>query len=95
MIDPVSRGHRWKLFYDEEGGLRDILEGLRVAYLERLSAVEPWETDKLTKLAIASRVTQAVDDEVRSIIEAGKVSGDRREHIRKIEAIPAAKRRWL
>ena len=95
MTDPVARAQRWKLFYDEEGGLRDILESLRVAYLERLSAVEPWETDKLTKLAIASKVTRAVDSEILAILTAGKVEADRREHVKKIERIPTAKRRWL
>lgn len=95
MIDPVARAQRWKLFYEEEGGLKDILETLRVAYLERLSSVEAYETDKLSKLAIASKVTRAVDAEIRQIIEAGTVEGSRREHVKKIEAIPAAKRRWI
>jgi hypothetical protein len=95
VIDPVSRAHRWALFYNEEGGLKDILEALRLTYLDRMSAVEPWETDKLMKLAIASKVTMAVDDEVRSIIQAGAIVGERREHTKRIEALPTAKRRWL
>lgn len=95
MSDPVARGQRWQMFYDEEGGLKDILEGLRVAYLERMSAVDPWETDKLVKLSVASKVTQAVDSEIRSIINAGKVADAHREHVRKIEKIPAAKRKFF
>ena len=95
MVDPVARAQRWALFYSEEGGLKDILEALRLAYLDRMSAVEPWETDKLSKLAVASKVTRAIDDEIRSIIAAGTVEGDRRAHVKKIEAIPASKRRWI
>lgn len=95
MNDPVARGQRWKLFYEEEGGLRDILESLRVAYLERLSAVEPWETDKLVKLSVASKVTKAVDGEIQAIIDAGKVEAAHRDHIKRIEKIPSAKRKFL
>ena len=95
MIDPIARAQRWALFYNEEGGLKDILEALRLAYLDRMSAVEPWETDKLSKLAVASKVTRAVDDEIRSIIASGTVAATHRDHIRKIEAIPASKRKWI
>ena len=95
MSDPVANARRWKTFYEEEGGLRDILSGLRVAYLERMSSVEPWETDKLMKLAVASKVTQAIDSEIRAIMDAGKVEETRREHIKKIDKIPVAKKRWL
>lgn len=95
MSDPVARSQRWALFYSEEGGLRDILEGLRAAYLDRMSGIEPWETDKLSKLAVASRVTQAIDAEVRAIIDAGTVTAAHREHVKKIERLPAAKRRWI
>lgn len=95
MSDSVANARRWKVFYEEEGGLRDILSGLRVAYLERMSSVEPWETDKLMKLAVASKVTQAIDSEIRAIMDAGKVEETRRDHIRKIEKIPAAKRRFF
>lgn len=95
MNDPIARAQRWALFYNEEAGLKDILEALRLAYLDRMSAVEPWETDKLSKLAVASKVTRAVDDEIRSIIASGTVAATHRDHIRKIEAIPASKRKWI
>lgn len=95
MIDPVARAQRWALFYNEEGGLKDILEALRVAYKDRMEEVQPWEHNKLTALSVASKVTRAVDDEIRSIIASGTVEGDRRAHVRKIEAIPTSKRRWI
>lgn len=95
MTDPVARSQRWQLFYNEEGGLRDILEALRQAYKDRMDDVQPWETGKLSALSVASKVTVAIDAEVRSIISAGTVEAVRRDHVRKIEQIPAAKRRWL
>jgi len=93
--DPIARAKRWQLFYDEEGGLKDILSALEVAYLERMGTVEPWETDKLVKLSVASKVTRAIADEVRSIIAAGQVAESQRAHVKKIESLPGTKRRWI
>lgn len=93
--DPQRRAQRWELFYEEEGGLRDILSAMGVAYLERMSSVEPWEAGKLAKLAIANRITKEMDAAVRAIIDAGTVAAAMKAHTDRIEAIPEAKRRWI
>lgn len=95
MIDPIARAQRWQVFWEEEGGLRDIMNGLHDAYLDRMSSVEPWETDKLVKLSIASKITKAVASEVQNIVAQGKVAEKHRDHIKKIEKLPASKRRWI
>lgn len=93
--DPIRRAARWKLFYSEEGGLRDIIAEMKRTYLERMSQVEPWETGKLAKLAIANKICTEVDASVRAIIDAGTVAGERKMMADRIEKLPEAKRRWL
>lgn len=93
--DPIIRAQRWKTFWEEEGGLKDILDALHAAYLERMGEVQPWETDKLVKLSVASKVTRALASEVQSILAAGKTAEHHRDHINKIESLPASKRRWI
>lgn len=97
MIDEQSvlRARRWRSFYDEEGGLNDMLAAIGRTYIERMSAVEPWETEKLAKLAMANKIVQQVDACVREIIDAGKVAENHIEHVKRIEKLPASKRRFI
>lgn len=90
----IARAQRWKLFYEEEGGLRDIIQGLQSAYIARMSDVEPWETGKLSKLAIANKVCQQIEAHVATIFADGQMAQSARDHIKRIEQIPEAKRRW-
>lgn len=94
-VDPIHRGRRWEAFFEEDGGLRDMFETIRTTYLERLSQVEPWETDKLSKLAMAHKITQQVEGMVRSIISNADVQQAARDYADKIEKIPAQKRRYF
>lgn len=91
----IARGQRWKLFYEEEGGLRDILADIGRTYIERMSLVEPWETEKLSKLAMANKIVGQLDSVVREIIASGQVAEHAKAHTKKIESLPAAKRRWI
>lgn len=93
--DPVLRARRWALFYHEEGGLKHILDEIGRTYIERMSAVEPWETEKLSKLAMANKIVGQLDACVRDILNAGKVENAAREHVKRLEALPHAKRRFL
>lgn len=93
--DPVGRGKQWQLFYDEEGGLRDIFDALSMAYLQRMSDVNPWETEKLIKLSIANKVVREVESQVRAIIDGGKVVSDQRERTKRIEKLPGSVRKFI
>lgn len=93
--DPVVIAKRWKMTLAEEGGIGDILNSLQERYLKRMGEVEPWETEKLAKLAVASRVAGLVRDEILAIIAHGSVQENHRAHIEKIERLPTAKRRWI
>jgi len=94
-VDPVVRAQRWREFYEEEGGLRDMLAEIRNAYLLRMADVEPWETGKLAKLAIAHKVSEQVDGFVASIFADGAVELNARHHANRIADLPERKRRWL
>tara|TARA_R110002074_G_scaffold262994_2_gene435124 strand:- start:10401 stop:10703 length:303 start_codon:yes stop_codon:yes gene_type:complete len=93
--EDIRRGQRWAAFYAEEGGLRDILTAIGATYIERMSSVEPWETDKLAKLAMANKITKQIDVFVQEIIGTGKVAQAAQRHAEKIEQIPERKRRLL
>lgn len=90
----AARGQALRRLYEEEGGVGEILQALSTEYLNRLSAVEPWETDKLAKLAIARKVVEQVDNALKAIMADGVVADRARESARKIEAIPIRRRRW-
>lgn len=95
MIDPVSRAQRWRSFIEEDGGLNDIFTDIERAYVDRLSDVEPWETDKLRTLAIARKVTASVRAHVQAIIDHGTSEALNREHADRIAKLPVAKRKWI
>ena len=42
--DAVHRANRWREFYEEESGLRDVLDTLRRAYFDRASELMPNDT---------------------------------------------------
>ena len=66
-----------------------------VARLAQIAASEPWDTDKIAKLAIAVRVAQEVRAQIEAVVTAGKLAAA--EHLRaeKIERIPLAKRKYM
>lgn len=93
--DPIHRGRRWQAFHDEQGGLKDMFETIRMTYLERMAQVDPWEVEKLSKLAMAHKITQQVEAMVRSIISNADVAQAARDYADKIEKIPHEKRRFF
>lgn len=93
--DPIHRANRWKPFYAEEGGLKDILAYIGETYLKRMSQVEPWETEKLAKLAMANKIVQQVDAMVQAIINDGKVEEHAQKRVKQIESIPHARRKFI
>lgn len=93
--DPIRRAQRWRAFYEEEGGLRDMIDEIGRAYLLRMASVEPWETGKLSKLAMAHKITEQLDGFVQAVFLDGAVAEQAKRHAEKIEALPERKRRWI
>ena len=94
-IDPIQRGRRWQAFYDEDGGLKDMLAEIQALYLERIAIVDPSNTEQLQILAMAHRVSREFDGMIRAIIGGADVAEKAKEYTTRMQAIPAAARRRL
>lgn len=93
--EKVARAVRAKFAMEEflAPALRD-LEAEYLTALTTLAANEPWETGKITKLAVAQRViTTAEQHIIRAVLE-GELAGQELHRAKKIAALPEAKRRW-
>lgn len=93
--DSIRRAQRWRAFYEEDGGLKDMLAEIGKTYLLRMAAVEPWETGKLSKLAMAHKIAEQLDGFVQAILLDGGIAEQANRHAEKIEALPERKRRWV
>lgn len=93
--DPIMRGRRWDVFFNEDGGLKDMLAEIHGTYLDRLSKVEPSNVAQLQVLALAARVTRELEGMVRTIIAGGNVAQAAKEYTTRIQSIPEAKRRFM
>jgi hypothetical protein len=63
--------------------------------LTKLAVNEPWETAKITKLAVAQRVIAAVEQHLRTAIMAGRSAKAEIDRAKQIQAIPEARRKYF
>lgn len=87
MIDPKARADRWASFYNEDGGLHDMLLDLRRAYFERASHLSAKDTDGLWKLSIASKLVDELDRHIGAVISAGDLAAQQDEHLARIRKV--------
>jgi hypothetical protein len=85
--DPLHRATRWKAFYEEAGGLDDVLSALRRAYFERAQSLGAKDTDGLLKLSIADKIAAELDAHIRYIIDGGKIEQDRKAHVERVRKV--------
>lgn len=93
--EKVARAIRARHAMDEF--LAPALKAIEAEYLTALSTLaanEPWETGKITKLAVAQRVISTVGQQVIRAVLEGELSGQELDRAKKIAALPEAKRRW-
>ncbi|WP_370309288.1 hypothetical protein [Sphingobium abikonense] len=94
--EKVARGKRAKLAMDEF--LAPAINAIEAEYLSALSqmaASEPWETGKITKLAVAQRVIKSVEQHIIVAVMDGVQAEHALARAKQIAAIPEAKRRFL
>jgi len=91
----IHRANRWREFYEEEGGLRDVLDTLRRAYFDRAGDLMPNDTAALLKLGMAARIVEQVDAHIRHLLAAGKMEQAAQDHAERIARLPEARRRFL
>lgn len=92
--DKQHRASRWKAFYEEPGGLRDVIDGMCHAYFERHASLGVKEHDKQYALSLAHKVAREMETHIKGIVDSGTIEAHR-AHARRIEELPAAKRRWI
>jgi hypothetical protein len=93
--DPIQRGARWRAFFDEDGGLKDMLVEIQATYLERLAAVDPANVSQLQVLAMAHRISKEFEAMIRAVIAGGEVAQAAKEYATRMQAIPEAARRYM
>lgn len=93
--DMIHRANRWREFYEEEGGLKDVLRALREAYFERAGALMPGDTAALLKLGMAAKIIDQVDAHIHHILTAGRLNQAAQDHAERIARLPEARRRFL
>lgn len=79
--DAVERGQRWEQFYREQGGLLDMLDGLRREAFEAAAELDPKDTDKIYYWATADRNIRRLQGRIENVIMSGRVEADRRNAI--------------
>ncbi|WP_116090774.1 hypothetical protein [Sphingomonas crusticola] len=93
--DPIHRGARWQAFYEEDGGLREVLATLRRAYFDRAADLMPSDTAALLKLGMAAKIVDQIEAHVTHIVNAGKLEQAAQDHADRIARLPEARRRFL
>jgi hypothetical protein len=93
--DPIHRANRWADFYNEDGGLKEVLQTLRQAYFDRAADLMPNDTSALLKLGMAAKIVDQIDAHVLHIVSAGKIEQAAQDHADKIARLPEARRRFF
>jgi len=93
--DAIHRANRWREFYDEDGGLKDVLDTLREAYFARAGELMPGDTAALLKLGMAAKIVEQIDTHIRQILSAGRLEQAAQDHAERIAKLPEARRRFL
>lgn len=93
--DAVAKAHRWMNFYNEEGGIGDLIAAIRKEYFEAIGSLVPGNTAGLEALAMADLIARKLDGAIKLIIETGDLERRAQEHAAKIAALPLAQRRRL
>lgn len=84
--DAVERGARWQAFYEEEGGLADMLAALRREAFEAAAELDPSETEKVYYTMMADRNLRKLDQRIQQVIVTGKTEAENRRNLERMNA---------
>jgi hypothetical protein len=73
----------------------DLVHGEYLAAMSDVATRAPWETDKITKLAVAAKVVREVRSQIQSLINDGDVAKAELARRTQIESISHEKRKIL
>lgn len=71
--DAVARAQRWEMFAREEGGLYDMLDGLRREGFEAVQELQPTDTDGIYSYAVSDRAIRRLKGHVQRVVADGVV----------------------
>lgn len=91
----IARAARWSAFYREEGGMAEMIQGMRQTHLDALTMVEPWDTDRLKKIGLSMAMVNQLEQTVRNIMADGRIEEHAAAHVERLAEIPERRRRWL
>lgn len=81
------RAERWRNFYEEDGGLREVIADMRAQYFEKAAGLGVRDTDALLKLSMADKILREMDSYFQGIIKGGQVAADRAAHAQRIAKV--------
>lgn len=91
----IARAQRWSAFMDEPGGLRDMLAHMTAAHMREAVQCEPWDTDRLKKVALSLKLIGELQQAIQSIADSGKLADHAaREHATRVAATRERKPLW-
>lgn len=93
--DALVRAQRWIAFYEEKGGVGDILRQIDRAYFDRAATLAPGDDAGLKTLSLASQIVKQLDSHIKQIIDSGMIEQSNQEYADRIAALPEAQRRRL
>jgi len=59
-----------------------------------ISAAEPWEAGKISKLAMATKIAREVQGQITAIVRSGELAQEKKRRADVIADMPAEKRKW-
>jgi hypothetical protein len=90
----LARAQRWSAFYAEPGGLAEMLAHLTEKLMAEAVQGEPWETDKLKKIALGIKIVGMLKSEVLAVTIDGKLAEHAELAAKRIAELPERKRKW-
>lgn len=92
----IDRGRRAEMALEEF--LDPAFDAVVAAYtarIEELAATQPWEAQKITALANATRIAKQVKAQIEAVVYEGERAKSDRRKAEEIEKLSPAKRRFL
>jgi hypothetical protein len=92
----AERGRRAKLALDEflEPAFQTVIDTY-TQRVEELASKAPWDAQKITALANATRIAKQVKAQIELMIYEGEIAQSAKQRAREIEKLSPARRRFL
>ena len=90
----IATAQRWRAFYDEPGGLSEMLARMTAEHMREAVQCEPWDTDRLKKVALSLKLIGELDQTIRRVMDDGKLAAAAQTGARAAATTRDRKPRW-